>query len=301
MIQQLLDMNNNKKFDVVLMNPPYLGNNRNDYNIHLKFLNKMVGLAKNICSVQPIMFLFKTYDKKSPERTEKEILSTIETHGIIVDELIKTQFDATFGNKIGIITINTEEKQDIVVNNKIYKSVKDINKFSHDALLVEFYNKIKPLYMADNIRQHLVYAADKRDIKGLKRKEEDSKSDKWFVNVAVVRGNKGKSDMFSIIPIQRISEYGKRPSSYINFNTKKEADNFINYCKTDFCSCSLYLFKNDLNLSPVLRYVPWFYFSDKHFSKSPKEIDNYLFNKYNMSDEIRKHIEEILPDYYNIR
>ena len=31
------------------------------------------------------------------------------------------------------------------------------------------------------------------------------------------------------------------------------------------------------------------------------EIDDYLFKKYNISDEIRKHIEEILPDYYGIR
>ena len=30
------------KFDICLMNPPYLGKNRNDYNMHLKFLNKIV-------------------------------------------------------------------------------------------------------------------------------------------------------------------------------------------------------------------------------------------------------------------
>ena len=47
--------------------------------------------------------------------------------------------------------------------------------------------------------------------------------------------------------------------------------------------------------------VPWFDFSQDIFSKSPREIDDYLFKKYNISDEIRKHIEEILPDYYNIR
>ena len=50
-----------------------------------------------------------------------------------------------------------------------------------------------------------------------------------------------------------------------------------------------------------LKTVPWFDFSDKHFSKTPKEIDDYLFKKYNISDDIRKHIEEILPDYYGIR
>ena len=31
------------------------------------------------------------------------------------------------------------------------------------------------------------------------------------------------------------------------------------------------------------------------------KIDDYLFTKYNISNEIRKHIEKLLPDYYNIR
>ena len=63
----------------------------------------------------------------------------------------------------------------------------------------------------------------------------------------------------------------------------------------------MYFYKNSTQLIPATDYLPWFDFSDKHFSKSPKEIDDYLFSKYNISNEIRKHIEEILPDYYNIR
>jgi hypothetical protein len=60
----------------------------------------------------------------------------------------------------------------------------------------------------------------------------------------------------------------------------------------------------------ALKTIPWFDFSDPVFSKSPAEIDDYLFVKYIPEvdektgitrDEIRKHIEKILPDYYNIR
>ena len=47
--------------------------------------------------------------------------------------------------------------------------------------------------------------------------------------------------------------------------------------------------------------IPWLDFSDKHFSTLPREIDDWLFKKYNISDEIRNHIEKILPDYYGIR
>ena len=49
MIQQLLNMNNNnKKFDVVLMNPPY---NRS---MHLKFLEKTIQIGDNVISIQPV-------------------------------------------------------------------------------------------------------------------------------------------------------------------------------------------------------------------------------------------------------
>ena len=62
------------------------------------------------------------------------------------------------------------------------------------------------------------------------------------------------------------------------------------------------MFKNsvDITITPIVN-IPWFDFSDPVFSKSPSEIDDYLFAKYNISDEIRKHIEELLPDYYSIR
>ena len=49
--------------------------------------------------------------------------------------------------------------------------------------------------------------------------------------------------------------------------------------------------------NPHLTHIPWFDFSDPVFSKSPAEIDDYLFAKYNISREIRKHIENLLPDY----
>ena len=146
-------------------------------------------------------------------------------------------------------------------------------------------------------------AIDKRNEKSGKdlRRVNDSKKDKPFVNVAVIRGHIGTNDMYSILPSKRKPEYGERSYSYINFNNEDEANNFCNYIKTDFASTCVYLYKNDINLVTSLNYIPWFDFSDDHFNKSPKEIDNWLFKKYNISDEIRKHIEEILPDYYGIR
>jgi hypothetical protein len=283
------------------MNPPYLGESRNDYNFPLKFLNKIIECSEKIISIQPIMFLFRTYDVKKPDKTERQILSSINEYGCDIEEITNDTFDAAFGNKIGIIKLDTTAKHDIIVDKKKYNKTDEITKFSHDSLIVKFNEIIKPLYKEDNVAKHMTYAADKRNLKMQQKKEEDSKSDMWFVNIAIVRGNKGTNDMYTMIPVYRKPEYGKRSNSYINFETEKYAQNFINYVKTDFCSLSIFLFKHDLNLGPVLRYVPWFDFSDDVFSKTPKEIDDYLFKKYDISNEIRKHIEEILPDYYNIR
>ena len=289
-----------KRADILIMNPPYLGENRNDYNFPLKFLNKVIEFSDRVVSIQPIMFLFKTYDRKSPEKTEKEILSTVERYGCNVEEMKNNTFDAFFGNKIGIIDIDTSKQQNIIVDGKIYNSTKEINKFSHDKLLVEFNNIISKLYKNDNIVNHWHYV-DNRNIKAVKQQELDSNSTDYFVDVAQIRGNKGSDDMSTIIPKDRKPQYGNRTTHYINFNTKEEAENFINYCKTDFATACVYLFKLDIALAQNLNYVPWFDFSDPHFSKSPREIDDWLFKKYNISDEIRKHIEEILPDYYGIR
>lgn len=62
------------------------------------------------------------------------------------------------------------------------------------------------------------------------------------------------------------------------------------------------LIKNGTNLINVgiMRFIPYFNFLNNNIM-SPSEIDDYLFTKYNISDKIRKHIEELLPDYYNIR
>lgn len=78
--------------------------------------------------------------------------------------------------------------------------------------------------------------------------------------------------------------------------------NLINYIQTDFCGGCLYLIQTSVELDRgECKCIPYFDFNNEIFSKTPSEIDDYLFTKYNISNEIRKHIEELLPDYYNIR
>src|SRR5574344_758239 len=92
-----------KHFSVCVMNPPYLGESRNDYNFPLKFLNKVCEIADKIVSIQPIMYLYKTYERKHPEQAEKTAINNAETYKYEVYEITGKEFDAAIGNKIGII------------------------------------------------------------------------------------------------------------------------------------------------------------------------------------------------------
>lgn len=292
----------NEKYDLVIMNPPYCGEKKGEHNEHLKFLNKALKCSKYVVSVEPITFLFRTKNNQ-PSYIEQETLLNIEKHGVFVEEIGGDEFDAILGNKVGVLKFDMTKKSDIIVNNKVYSSYTEITKFSHDNLLLAFNDIVSNLYDKDSLADHWSWKVhDKNNSKQIEQREKDSSSNMWFVNVAAIRGNKGTDDMFTIVPKDRMPEFGERTSdTYFNFDIKENALNFLNYVKTDFASCCIFLFKIGLNLGSSLHYVPWFDFSDPHFSKSPKEIDDYLFKKFNISDEIRNHIAEILPDYYNIR
>ena len=148
--------------------------------------------------------------------------------------------------------------------------------------------------------------------------------DWWCIKIPAIRGhispNGYKDDFFTIISNNKkeintfifgqykdLIKCKKKDRNtlqyYFYFDDKLSAQNCLNYIKTDFCRCCYYLVKINSNVfnGGEFSNIPWFDFSDINFSKSPSEIDDYLFTKYNISDEIRKHIENILPDYYNIR
>ena len=62
------------------------------------------------------------------------------------------------------------------------------------------------------------------------------------------------------------------------FVNKQNLNGFINYIKTDFVRAILKLYKNNMNINiGIFKHIPWQDFSDEIFSKSPREIDDYLF------------------------
>ena len=193
---------------------------------------------------------------------------------------------------------------------------------SNDVFLTEFKKIVEALYLKDNLDNHLKSVPN--NIKLKNKTEYKPNPDWWCIKIPAIRGhiaaNGVKDDFYTILSNDKNEINGYILGQYKDLNTKTKNGkktffyyfafnnsqlmyNCFNYLQTDFCRICYYFNKVNSNVfnGGEFKYIPWFDFSDLIFSKSPSEIDDYLFNKYNISDEIRQHIEELLPDYYGIR
>ena len=303
----LKEHNNGKKFDLILSNPPY--NN----GLHESFLYKYFEIADKIITIQPLSWLIA-------KKQSKKIINKINNFDTYIDTLngIKEFKDAALIGDTAIQYINTQIKGKIHIYGNEYNKCEDIKTWSYDKYLELFVEKL------GNISNSLW-----DNIKGTGKWDhnfEDNPNENWWcIKIPKIRGNvnrnkneKQSPDFYTLISnneefikknkgqYKKLKETPNKRGNleflYFAFNTEQELNNFIRYIKTDFARTCLMIVKKGANLHRgEMRYVPWFDFSDEHFSKSSGEIDDWLFKKYNISDEIRKHIGEILPDYYGIR
>ena len=296
--------NGGKKFDVCLMNPPYgiKGNN-----LANNFLNKCIEISNKTISIQPPTFLIKAKNFKKNqaggETLSKDLFNKYYTE---IDIFNNQDFkDITISQLLGIFYIDRNKEHKIIFKNEygesVYDNTDEINKYNDNEYIKEF-DKItqKIVETTDNVKNQILWT-DPRSKTSIERQKNDDKTDLYFVNIPYIHGVPGHDDMYTILTRTVAPEQHNRGRHYINFKEKNEAQNFINYLKTDFVRMILWLVKNDTACAYLLYRIPWFDFSDEHFSKTPKEIDNWLFEKYNISNEIRQYIEKILPDYYGIR
>ena len=304
--EEVLKKNGGRRYDVCLMNPPYSSG------IHESFLYKVLGISNKIVTIQPLSWLIA-------QKQSKKITSIIDKSDTYIEQLngIK-EFDAGLIGDVAIQYIDTQTNGKIHIYNKEYDKCEDIKSWSKDSYLEEFRDKLGEVNESlwDNIKgtTHWDHGYEPKP-----------NNDWWCIKIQKIRGNvnrdknqKESKDFYTIISndndfmknnvgqYRKLRETPNKKGSfeflYFAFNTENELNNFINYIKTDFARTCLSLIKKGANMHRgELKLIPWFDFTNEHFSKTPREIDDWLFNKYNISDEIRKHIEEILPDYYGIR
>ena len=296
--EEILKENNGKKFAVVLMNPPY------DNGLGNSFLDKVIDISNKICTIQPTSFIVGKKQKVS-------IIKKINNYEVNIDKIDGNKSFEGVGylnGEVGIIYINKFGDKEIIYNGKkISSEINELRHYSDDHLFIEFYNIVNKIYNKNNASAHvkLFWEMNEEQFKEYENK--------YIIRIpAFVKGYKLLSSELGLGLFKDLKNKvtvkgrGGNKMSFLKigfaFNTKNEMNNCYNYLRTDFINACCYLIKTTMHTDRgELKYVPWFDFSDDHFSKSPGEIDNWLFKKYNISDEIRKHIEEILPDYYNIR
>ena len=321
--EKILKYNNMKKWDVILANPPY------DNGLGDLFLSKMLTLANTICTVQPSTWIFSKNNKRN---CIKEIYNICKNMYVNIEPINgKEYFDAQIQGGIAITIFDINKEHKIVYNNHIVDTFSDLHHYSDDKFIVLFKQYIDSLIQIDNLKNHLKYIVGLTGHVLHKSFHEDKSPNEnsWCVRVISFSPGKGSDGFYTLISKNGLNDYGqykdmknktiifggkkkKFMEYYYTFNNKQDCINFINYIQTDFCRVCLYLVKTNMHIiaNGATKNIPWFDFSDPVFSKSPSEIDDYLFAKYIPEvdeetgitrDEIRKHIEELLPDYYSIR
>ena len=306
--EEILKENNSKRFSVILMNPPYASG------IGEQFFKKVLQISNITLTIQPATWLFG-------KKQNKNVTEELKDKYCDITIINPKDFDAGFLSKVSINYINSKKDKEIILHNElsnkdyIYDNIEDINELSLDEFLSKFNNIIKSLYETDNFQNHSIAIFKDNN------REKLINQDLYLIRYVGIRGNRMTSnnemnaDFYTIISNNKkeqeekvlltsndLKDENRKVPFVFVLKSKDEQLGLFNYLQTDFCRACLATIKNNQHLdSGELKNIPWFDFSDVHFSKSPREIDDWLFKKYNISDEIRKHIEEILPDYYNIR
>lgn len=319
--EKILKYNKGMKFDCIVSNAPY------DRGLHEKFEAKYFELCKGeIVWVAPNSWLNgKSKNKAICDSANKCYFNVESING-------NSYFDAAIGSDLSIVFADMTKDSRIIIDGKIYNSIYDYTSYSNDNLLVYFKNKIEYLYKNDNFENYL------KAVDGAKHwqlhRELNPQDSWWCIKVPAIRGhissnsgymsdfytlisnNKKELDEFIFGQYKDLSKKTKKGNKtlqyYFAFDNEQNAKGLLNYMMSDFCRICYYLIKVNANvfMGGEFAKIPQFDFSDPVFSKSPSEIDDYLFAKYIPEvdektgitrDEIRKHIEELLPDYYNIR
>ena len=277
--EEILEMNKGKKFDIILMNPPY------DKSTHLKFLEKVIKISDNVISIQPIRWLEEKvgrYKKNSAYNKYKEsIAKYIKDLEIITAEEAEKKFNAAFNFNVGIYLCD---------KNGGY----DIDKLSSNDIVNKVFEK-----MDDNINDHIEFSEPKNSI----------------VVSLITGGNNGRNKVIDLYfqnsDYDRYiyDEYGKRldngltfkqnrektawgnvkvrgEQTNIKFNNIDECINFFNYTRTYLFRYIFNQITSDVNVQA--KFLPFM----KDYSRP--WTNKRLYNYFNITNKEQKYIEEYI-------
>ena len=275
-----------EKINISLGNPPY------NQMIDMLILQKSYKISDRVLYVHPSTWLLdeKGKQKKFTETKEliKDSLESIELFNgnkiFGVQLFVPCAF--TYVNKVkkinGIICLDK-------INNKniTYNSIYDINKFSDLDIYKSLKDKIKEISKNNNLHTRLL----------------NDTGNNFYVNLSQIRGHVDlasdtimlKSDFYTLCTKDLIptnSPRVQREKTQASFQTIEEANNFINYVKTNFVRFCLSINKNNQNLyCGEMSLIPWLDFSIKW-------TDDLLNNKFELNENEIDFINRVIPKYY---
>ena len=159
--EDILKHNNGRKFDIVLMNPPYSGS------LHLKFLDKVIEIADNVVSVQPATFLINTRNFGKAISEYVPLKNKIEGH-VKSCEIDNMNNEFKIGNKMLLTIIHIDHKHNYdkidytcCGENKEVNSIYDCNLVGNINIIKSILKKISAIEIG---KQTLELGAGKNNI-----------------------------------------------------------------------------------------------------------------------------------------
>jgi hypothetical protein len=274
------------KFDVVVGNPPYKGE------LHLEFLDIAIDISEQIVVfIQPATWVLneKIIDRPKLETALKEKISKYAFNLVLYNSL--THFpEIKIKTFIGVSYINKEIKSYIMVENKIngeifeYDDINQISKYGNSDTYLSLKKKIIDMSLKDNLKNHHNKLHDGNFFIPFPSLTGSVNIDKLFGN-----------DFYIFITKNTIIENRENATTkngYI-FKSNEEAENFLNYLKTDFARFALSISKITISLwTGELASVPWLDFTQNWDDKK-------LYNYFQLTEDEIKFIEKNIPEYYD--
>jgi len=257
-----------KKFDAVVMNPPW------QHQLHLSFLKKALDLGKMVVSVQPAGWFVC-------ERKPKDVIDKI-SGKILSVKLFDGQpvFDVEIGCLAGIFLLDTtiNKKSFTVVDESQHKSieydsVKNVNSFNNTDIYLPLKTKLLRLASQNSLFNNV------------------GKQNKFYVNLAKIRGHGGNPDLHTFLPKSQGIE--KTPKmQFFGFENKQSATNFISYLRTKVARFCLAILKSNKNMHQgELKSVPY-------VNCSQLWSDAFLVKQWELTKKEWEFIDSVIPNYY---
>ena len=303
----ILKKNGGKKFDIVLMNPPYDAG----HHLYMKFLDKVINISDNSITINPINFIFTKTDRG----IHKQLRNSIHNCNLEIDEIDgnKSFKDASFlGFNLGICKFSKKIKDENVHINYLNGDSRDyisnskegINRadLSNDIVksIIEKINNYnsKKIWDIFNFLPNYTGFGERNKIK-------EFKDNQLFVYLPIKTLDNINYAFFSNKKSKRnevLTAGVKQTSGGIAVNSKKEGENIIKYLKTDIVRFCFYLTINGYDGGYFgFKLIPLIDFDNSLFNNDLSEINKKIYSEFKLSKKEINYIQNIINDYYNIR